>query len=722
MTTHIPIRRKVLAVLAAATLLAVSTGVMTVLAVHDEDFQLEGDALAATTTSFGGTQSVDWDSLFDANGAEKTLPTDFTASGFKRDFNSTAGGGFLTNDTTTFATGSKDTLPIAGWQCNFDNNVNSKIDVMNAYAAAYTDPGSGDQIIYFALERNTNTGDANVGFWFLQDSVGCETTGGAATFSGAHHDGDILIVSAFTKGGDVSTIDVYRWNGDDATGSLGTTPVAHGVDCRSDTLPTGDPACAAANTIGNGTGGTITVPWLTANFKDGVGHSLRTGEFFEGAVNLTDTDLGGRCFNTFIGDTRSSQSLTATLFDYAAGSIGECTAEVVTTPKQADGSTDLTTIEIPVDGTVEVKDEAVITVTGASSFDATVSFSLCGPFAADSTTLCDDSGGNTAGVPIGSAQAVTSSPATITSDAATITSAGRYCWRAEFSGDLDVGVPAAEDARSSECFIVTPVQPTLVTQATIGPVEFGSSISDVATLAGTANQPGSDGPTGSVDGSIDPTTAGGEADGSISLTVYGPDSCTTVAYGPVSIDVSGDGDYGGDGTDFEFTPAAPGQYVFVASYDGDGPNTLGVAATACADQPAEEKVTVEQIPTTIATAQKVYPQDSSTVASTVAGNNLPAGGTVTFRLYSSLASCQAHGTTVGAGGLLYAEAKTIQSAANSVTLGTSNTTVAVDADGTYYWWVTYATGDSAHTGSQSNCAESTALDFTNDTGPGTLFP
>ena len=110
------------------------------------------------------------------------------------------------------------------------------------------------------------------------------------------------------------------------------------------------------------------------------------------------------------------------------------------------------------------------------------------------------------------------------------------------------------------------------------------------------------------------------------------------------------------------------------------------------------------------------------MASTVAGNNLPAGGTVTFRLYSSLASCQAHGTTVGAGGLLYAEAKTIQSAANSVTLGTSNTTVAVDADGTYYWWVTYATGDSAHTGSQSNCAESTALDFTNDTGPGTLFP
>ena len=57
-----------------------------------------------------------------------------------------------------------------------------------------------------------------------------------------------------------------------------------------------------------------------------------------------------------------------------------------------------------------------------------------------------------------------------------------------------------------------------------------------------------------------------------------------------------------------------------------------------------------------------------------------------------------------------------------MTVGTNNTTVALDADDTYYWKVTYATGDSAHTGRQSNCTESTLLDFTNDSGPGTLFP
>ena len=118
---------------------------------------------------------------------------------------------FVTNDTTTFATGSKDTLPISGWQCNFDNNVNSKIDVTNSYAATYT-AADGDEIVYFGIERNVNTGTANVGFWFLQDPVGCSSTGGAVSFTGEHQDGDLLVVSEFSGGGTVSTINAYRWD------------------------------------------------------------------------------------------------------------------------------------------------------------------------------------------------------------------------------------------------------------------------------------------------------------------------------------------------------------------------------------------------------------------------------------------------------------------------------------------------------------------------------
>ena len=174
------------------------------------------------------------------------------------------------------------------------------------------------------MERNTNTGDANVAFWFLQSNVACSTSGGAVDFSGAHADGDLLVVSEFSGGGTVSTINAYEWVGDDATGHLNTTPIASGVDCRSNLTPAEDEVCAAANTA------EITTPWLTAAFKANpkVGHTLPTAQFFEGGVNLTDAGLGGTCFNTFIGDTRSSTSLTATLFDFARGQLGGCESDI----------------------------------------------------------------------------------------------------------------------------------------------------------------------------------------------------------------------------------------------------------------------------------------------------------------------------------------------------------------------------------------------------------
>ena len=82
-------------------------------AVHDENFQLDGDVSASTTTAVGGTtQNLDWDSLINADGSLKALPAGFTASSFDRDFLTNANGTFNTADTTTFATGSKDTLPI----------------------------------------------------------------------------------------------------------------------------------------------------------------------------------------------------------------------------------------------------------------------------------------------------------------------------------------------------------------------------------------------------------------------------------------------------------------------------------------------------------------------------------------------------------------------------------------------------------------------------------
>jgi len=699
--------RRFLAVLVLTTMVLAQLGPGLIYAVHDLAMQLDGDVSASTTTSNGSTtQTIDWDTLFDSTGTPKAKPAGFTASGFNRDFIANSNGSFNTSDQTTFSTGSKDTLPISGWQCNFDNNVNSKIDVMNAYAAAYVD-SNGDQIIYFGLERNANTGDANVGFWFLQDEVGCVSTGPSQTFSGSHTDGDLLIVSAFTKGGGVSTIDVYRWNGD-ANGSLGETSVAHGADCK--TTAGGDDVCATTNTGAFPISGSITTPWPTANRQDAVGTTLREAEFFEGGLNLTNTGLGGKCFNVFIGDTRSSQALTATLFDFSRGKLGECSSSTTTTPSVSGSA------QIPQSGTLSVTDSATLTVNGLSTWSGTYDFHLCFIGTDTTSTATCTSGGtliSSQSVDQGTAQPITSA-------AATVTSAGRYCWRGDFTSATP-GVPNAKDDTAGECFNVTPRTPTLATQAGAGPVDFGSPVTDTATIGNTANQPGT--PV------INPTTAGGAAGGTITFFLYGPDQCTTLAAGfpaaGIAVSVSGDGTYG----PVQYTPTAPGQYNWVANYSGDLPNTLAQPGAACGTDP-NEAVTVRQIPTEISTAQKTYPQDSATITSSVAGDNLPSGGTVIFRLYgaaganTALQNCQAQGDTLGTGGLVYKQTITGVGGSHSVTVNTTNTSFSVDAstNGTYYWRVTYTTGDTAHTGRQSNCLENVVLTFTDDAGPGTQFP
>jgi hypothetical protein len=654
----------------------------------------------------------------------------YTASSFVKDFNTTTGRKglvFDTNDASTYTIGSKDILDVNGWSCTPANNVTDKGDIMNAYAVAYTNPTTGHKFMFFGLERNANAGDANVAFWFLQGSATCPAAGGS--FTGTHSNGDLLIVSAFTNGGSVSTINAYEWQ----SGALNTTPVATGGDCRSTTL-THDPTCAESNT-----GSLGSIPWLTENKADGVGHTLQSGEFFEGGVDLSapSVNLANNCFNTFVPDTRSSQSLTATLYDYALGQLGECASTTSTLPVDATDTSQAPATSIPADpadASVTVKDKTTVGVTGIDSFNSTnannLSWHICGPTdPSTSTQLCDGTTGNV-GVAVGST-AITAG-GIYYSPTVTLTEAGRYCFRADFAGDSAVGVPGSSDSSAAECFTINPVQPTLSTAASTGPVDFGQNISDTVTLSGTAHKKGTGGPTGS-DGSINPTVLGGDATGNISVTAYGPDSCFTAAYTASSpIAASGDGTYGGSGTTFEFQPSSPGQYIFVASYAGDLPNTKAIAASACSAAPEAEKVTVRQIPTTISTTQKVYPQDSATIGSSVSGNLLPAGGTVTFSLYggaasdaANLANCQAAGAT----GRIYNTSFPTNDGlnghpapANSETFSTNQTSVAVSTNQTVYWLVTYATGDTAHTGRQSNCAESTQTVFVNSTGDGTIFP
>jgi hypothetical protein len=825
-------RKWVLGTTALAIAAVVALFVSNALAVHDDALQLDGDVstqaysvpdsskqiydwgantagntsgqanpntngifnVTDTGTAPTGTEAVTNNGSLVNHGSVTTNP--FAAASFVRDFRTGSGctldslsTTFCTSDTSTYATGSKDTLGIGngGWQCNKDNNVNSKIDIMNAYSASYFTggDGTGDHLIYFGLEKNKNNGTNDVGVWLLQGTASCsKTTGGSGqNFTGQHQNKDVLVVSEFSNGGGVSTIQAFQWaaaasgplSGDGGcidsndwpdpnSNAPGVTPPEKGCngkpiftannDCK--TAGGNDPLCATTNAnctdntlaCGKQWNDTVATPWLTSDATKGVGRNqVVSPDFFEGGINLTKVfgsagETAPSCFNTVVPDTRSSATITATLFDFVAEQLGECHSSTVTTPVDATDNTKPPASKIPTETTgdakVTVQDKTVVTVTGVSPFAGSISWHICGPTATSSTQLCDGSTSSTTpacsttvscvGVDLGS-QSITTS-GTYYSPIATVTAAGRYCFRAEFTSTTN-GVPGSSDSSVTECFTVGPVTPSISTAAVASPVNFGSAVQDNATLSGTAKEKGSGGPTGS-DGTIGtPTNAvtlGGKAQGKITFTLY-KSNCTDKATGtgtnPQTVDINGDGTYG----PVSFTPDAPGTYYWDATYPGDSPNTS--AATNNTSCPSDaEKVVVRQKPTSISTTQKVFPQDSALITDTIAGDNLPAGGVVTFYLYgatsggnSAAVNCGLHGTTVGSGGLLAIFTDTQATAAHTFTATTKNqTSVAVSDNTTVYWRDTYDPGNSAFLGIQSDCVENTATTFVNDSGPGTAFP
>jgi hypothetical protein len=212
---------------------------------------------------------------------------------------------------------------------------------------------------------------------------------------------------------------------------------------------------------------------------------------------------------------------------------------------------------------------------------------------------------------------------------------------------------------ANESSVVNKKQPTLTTSATAS-VTIGSPISDTATLSG----------------GVSPT-------GTITFHLFSDAGCTNeVNTGLSPVTVNGNGSYNSG----NFTPTAVGTYFWTAVYSGDG-NNLG-ASTACGD-PGESSV-VNKAPSTIATVQRLFPQDAATVS---AGAGGAPTGTVTFSLY-------APGDTTCSGSAVYNETVTLSGGSAS----TSNSTFSVVAgtSGTYRWIVTYS-GDATHNGSTSTC-------------------
>jgi hypothetical protein len=659
-------------------------------------FELDGNAV----TNHGGTGVPDdWDRV-----CHSVLGTDCsTTSGANTSIVEFASQGATTG--TTFAGGgSKDPLDVSGWAWNQGTGgLPGKDILLNGFAAEYTTPASAScpgssasqpcKQIFFGMDRFDNSGDAQNGFWFFQNQItlGSNKIGGAQGFNGVHKNGDVLVVSDFSVGGTTSTVNVYMWN---STCTAAGKPDSSCADTNLQFLGGSTAAnCATAAATGafcgivNPANG-ATSPWP---FTDKSGNTTyAAGEFYEGGIDLSNfPGLANECFASTVAESRASTSTSATLKSFVLGGFGGCGSGVKTTPQDAGGG-DITqaSVSITTAGAIKVQDQAAVTVTGISIWSGSVAFFLCGPADLAAQPTCISGGTSIGSVSVSNANATVTSPqATITS-AATAAGAApfNYCWRGVFTSATN-GVPNSIDDTSTECFTVTPVTPTLATQASSSPVQLNNPISDTATLSGTANEPGT--PV------INPTTAGGPAQGTITFTVYGPNSCSTVAT-TLTKSVNGDGAY-----TVSFTPTAVGTYVFDAAYGGDAPNTTASAAVTCANEPAAEAVTVTDTSSAMST-QTWLPNDSATVAS--GSGKASLSGTLTLQLFDGSLDC-----TLGAvSSQLYS--KTISGVA-SATIASSNTTYLVQATDSVSWLVTFTSSD-PNVASSSHC-ESTSLTISN---------
>ncbi|MFC7725514.1 hypothetical protein ACFQW6_10375 [Nocardioides sp. GCM10028917] len=564
--------------------------------------------------------------------------------------------GPLNSNTTKIGVIHKDALPTLD-----TTNPNGQVDLRRAWLDTERDTTTQHDWLYFAWERDANSGSGFIAYEFMQNPApaGCayDTATDAQLIANCNPwanrtAGDFLIL--WDQQGGSKDLFLRTWTG--------TAPNL-----------------------------TLSAPTL---LNAAVSQAAYSADGFRGeaAVDLTATIFGGstacRTFANTIPSTVTGNSDTADYKDTIlknAPPITNCASSTVTTPQTAAGTA------IPAGGlsigtgVVAVRDQAVVSLTGGTSTPAgSVAFSLC---KVDAPALC-----TTGGTSVGSTNLTgTAYPATVNSPTAYVTSVGRYCWRATFSGDSANGIPVSSDSSATECFVVTPVTPDLATTAGAD-TNLGGTVSDSATLGGTATQPAN--PVINITG-----TGGAAAGGTIIFKLYGPGDCTTVAYTSPAVAVNGNGTY--DTPNPQFTPTSAGTYHWVAVYSGNDPNTNGTTHNAaCGD--VNEDVVVTSVKSSMSTAQTWVPNDSATITAPAGSGSL--AGKVTFTLYN---------TSDCTGAVLYGPVdRAVDGPVAGVTVETSNATD-VTASGAFSWSVSYDSTNAAQEDIPASCHETSALTIAN---------
>jgi hypothetical protein len=676
---------------------------------------------AAVTDNTGTGLPDDWDRIcktFTITNDTSNLYADQCASAANdhavaRSFDSeTAADGTANNASIFTGGGSKDQQALGSWNWkDASGGLPDKDNLLHAMAARYSvvstqDPTKTNAYVFFGADRFDNSGDSQIGFWFFRTPVctkadGSFGTGTQASCSGtATHSagvvphsattpGDILILSDFTNGGTQPTIRIFEYvgacTGCTGTPTDGTLNLLGGntTDIRDCAAVSTDDFCASVN---NQDG--AVAPWLFKN-KSGqttFGH----GEFYEGGLNLNTLGLQNECFSSFLAETRSSQSVTATLKDFVLGGFQQCGASMATTPHAP--------ATIGANGSATISDDATIHVSGGTTPPAPtgdVKFYLCSSATAITSCASTGTGAGTlkATKPLSGA-AVSGSDYTVSTGDVTVTSAGTYCWFSSWPGDTNYQplAPATEFSHdgSDECLTIGPFQPTLHTNVSnAGPVTPSTTLHDSVTFD-----------TG-------PATPSNGVYGSVTFKLYGP---STTAFGACSGTPTTLTAVAVDGTHSTYnspdvSPAGPGFYAFTVSYapgTGDA-NNSAVAETACSA--SNEQFQVQQFNPALTTAQTVVISDSATITDGGGGGDL--AGTAHFRAYSDSSCTSGNELTTAQ------DDRTVAGASPQTVSTTASVTFTGNGAHTVYWKVSYTSTNPAQTDIAATCTEHTVSTITN---------
>jgi len=360
-----------------------------------------------TTAGDSGSSNCDWNTLNNGKTTNSTSPSAPCPNGGPDAYSFLVGGASEKAFTTG---GSKDSNLISAWKWS-NTSTPDKDTITHGYGASFTSTG-GHNILAFGAERFDVNGDANIGVWFFQQTVAPITGGG---FSGAHVDGDIFAVSAFTAGGSHPELDIYKWD-HTCSASHYSTPTLP--------LPAAG-ACADTNIkwIFAGLGGTICAAGSSAcssvnsaplnpswSYVGKGGTTVPVAGFYEGGLDLTNLlpSSSGTCFTSFLMETRSSASVSAVLKDFVSGSFPQCHITVSKACACTTLHTDGTGYDYAAGGTVtndgtgpllnvKVTDDQIANVTWNCGSMSKGDVKTWGNVTITGKTACTASGGTSAG-------------------------------------------------------------------------------------------------------------------------------------------------------------------------------------------------------------------------------------------------------------------------------------------------------------------------------------